>query len=158
MTYTGASYGSRELDEVQPDDSERAAKEGISTTTGADAGAGALKGLGWGVGVGILAGLASLTIPGFGLVLGGGALATALGGAAATAGAGTIAGAATGYLKDQGVDEHVAARYEDTVRSGGALLAVTVPSGPVDEPTATQLLEKYGGGSVVQAVSRGYVA
>ena len=36
-------------------DPERAAKQGISTTTPADAGAGALKGVGWGAGLGVLA-------------------------------------------------------------------------------------------------------
>jgi hypothetical protein len=139
-------------------DFEREAKEGISTTTIGDAELGAVRGLGWGAGIGVLAGLASLTVPGVGLVIGGGALATAIGGLVATAGAGAIAGAVTGYLKDQGVDEHVAARYEESVHRGGAILAVTLPTGQVDETMARHIVEKYGGGSVSQYASRGYIA
>src|SRR5687767_12498422 len=56
------------------EDQELGAKTGLSTTTTADAASGAAKGAGIGLGVGVLAGLASLAIPGFGLVLGGGAL------------------------------------------------------------------------------------
>jgi hypothetical protein len=139
-------------------DYEKAAKEGISTTTGADAGAGAIKGAGWGLGIGILAGIASLAVPGVGLVLGGGALAAAIGGAAATTGAGAIAGGVTGYLKDQGMDEHIAANYDNAIRSGGAMIAVTLPSGDIDEARAREILEKYGAGNVSQYASRGYVA
>lgn len=138
-------------------DIERAAKEGLSTTTGADAGAGAAKGLAWGIGLGILAGIASITVPGFGLVVGGGALATAIGAAVGTAGAGAAAGAVTGYLKDQGMDTHVAADYEKVVKSGGALLAVTYPSGNVDERSIRQVLEKYGAVGSNQ-YPRGYMA
>ena len=75
-----------------PGDTDAAAKHGISTTTPEDAGEGAVKGTGIGLGVGILASLAALTVPGVGLVLGGGALAAALGATALTAGAGAIAG------------------------------------------------------------------
>jgi hypothetical protein len=139
------------------DDIERAAKTGISTTTAADAGAGALKGAGWGAGIGIIAAIASLAVPGFGLVLGAGALATAIGAAAATTGAGAVAGAVTGYLKDQGMEEHVAASYENNIRNGGALIAVTFPSGNLQEAQIREVLEKYGAIGVNQ-YSRGYVA
>jgi len=123
---------------------EQAAKHGISTTTGADAGAAAITGGAWGLGVGAVAALASLLIPGVGIVVGGGALATAIAGLVATTGGGAVVGAVTGYLKDQGVEEHVAQKYGETVSGGGAILAVNVPSGDVDEPLARQLLEKYG--------------
>jgi|SRR5579862_1138353 len=126
------------------EDIESAAKAGISTTTGADAGAGAVKGLGWGAGLGILAGIASLVVPGFGIVLGAGALATAIGGAVATAGAGAVAGAVTGYLKDQGMDEQVAADYERDLANGGAWVAVTNASNKVDDATIREILQKYG--------------
>jgi len=139
-------------------DVEGAAKYGISTTTGADAGAGALKGTAWGAGIGAIAAIASLAVPGFGLVTGGGALAAAIGGLVASTGAGAIAGAVTGYLKDQGVDEHVATHYENAVTNGGALLAVTLPSGNVTEFEAQTVLEKYGAGNINSYATRGYLA
>ena len=125
-------------------DTAMAAKHGISTTTPEDAGEGAVKGTGIGLGVGILASLAALTIPGIGLVLGGGALAAALGATALTAGAGAIAGGATGYLKDQGVPHDAAERYHGTVAGGGAVLSINLPSGDVDQATAESVLSKYG--------------
>jgi len=125
-------------------DVETAAKHGISTTTPEDAGEGAVKGTGIGLGVGILASLAALAVPGVGLVLGGGALAAALGATALTAGAGAIAGGATGYLKEQGVPGDVAERYHGAVASGGAVLSLSIPSGKVDLTTAQGVLSKYG--------------
>lgn len=135
-------------DEVDDHDIEGAAKSGISTTTPADAGAGAAKGAGIGLGVGILAGLASLAVPGVGLVVGGGALASAIGLAAGTTAAGAVAGGVTGYLKDQGVDEHTASRLNETVNGGGTVLAVTVPSNNVDASQAQSILQKYGASNV----------
>ena len=125
-------------------DVETAAKHGISTTTPEDAGSGAVKGTGIGLGVGIIASLAALTIPGFGLVLGGGALAAAIGATALTAGAGAIAGGATGYLKEQGVPADAAERYHGAVTNGGAVLSLNIPSGKVDQATAESILSKYG--------------
>ena len=125
-------------------DIETAAKHGISTTTPEDAGEGAVKGTGIGLGVGILASLAALTIPGVGLVLGGGALAAALGATALTAGAGAVAGGATGFLKDQGVPHEAADRYYGAVTGGGAVLSLNIPSGKVDQATAESILSKYG--------------
>jgi hypothetical protein len=127
-----------------PEEIDRAAKSGISTTTAGDAGIGAIKGAEWGAGIGVLAAVASLAIPGVGLVVGGGALAYAVGAALATAGAGAIAGGVTGFLKDQGVEDHIAASYSDEVRNGGALVAVEYPSGPVGEYQIREILEKYG--------------
>jgi hypothetical protein len=138
-------------------DLERAAKTGISTTTAADAGAGAIKGAGWGAAFGVLGAIAALTVPGFGLVLGGGALAAAIGAAVGATGAGAIAGGVTGYLKDQGMDEHVAASYEKALREGGAMVAVTAPSGNIQEFQIVELIEKYGGLQSNQKV-RSYLA
>jgi uncharacterized membrane protein len=140
------------------DDIESTAEKGITTTTAKDAGAGAITGTAWGAGLGALAAIASLIVPGFGLVVGGGALAAALGGVAAGAGAGAVAGAVTGFLKDQGVDEDAAGHYERTVGEGGALLAVALPSNDVDETAAREILAKYGAGNVNAYASRGYVA
>ena len=143
-----ASGDMNPLDQGGPDsaasNTDVAAKHGISTTTPEDAGEGAVKGTGIGLGVGILASLAALAVPGVGLVLGGGALAAALGATALTAGAGAIAGGATGYLKEQGVPGEVAERYHGTVQSGGAVLSVNLPSGDVDQATAQSVLSKYG--------------
>jgi len=132
----------------QGDRTELSAKQGLSTTTPGDAAAGAAKGAGIGLGVGILAALASLVIPGFGLVVGGGALATALAGAAGATAAGAVAGGVHGYLKDQGVPDQVAMDYDHAVKNGGAVLAVSVPSGNVDEATCREILAKYSANNV----------
>jgi uncharacterized membrane protein len=151
ITYdTGEPASARVVSEDVDDitDAEAAAKRGISTTTTADAGAGALKGAAWGLGVGVVAALASIMVPGVGLVVGGGALATALGGMAATTGAGAVAGGLTGFLKDQGMDDHLAADYDHMVKHGGAMISVHVPSGVVDELEATEVMNKYGATNV----------
>lgn len=121
-------------------DAEDVAKHGLTATTGADAAYGAAKGLTFGAGLGILGALAALTIPGLGLVIGAGALATAVGGAAA---AGAAAGGLVGYLKDQGMGEEVAAQYHARIATGGAILALQLPSGDLDEKVAESLLVKY---------------
>jgi hypothetical protein len=128
-------------------DLDKAAKEGISTTTPEDAALGAAKGAGVGLGVGALAGLASLIVPGFGLVIGGGALATAIAGLVGATAAGAIAGGMVGYLKDQGVPEHAVLAYVSDLQNGGALLEVVLPSGDVDEIAGQDIVSKYGGGS-----------
>lgn len=119
------------------------AKHGISTTTGEDAAAGALQGAGVGLGFGAIAAALSLFIPGLGLVTGGGALAAALAAAAASTAAGAAAGGVVGFLKDQGVGEEFAAHSEEMVRGGGVLISVRVPSGPVGEGRAAEILSRY---------------
>jgi hypothetical protein len=133
---------------AKTDGAEDQAKTGITTTTGADAGAGAAKGAGIGLGLGVLAGLAALMVPGFGLVVGGGALAAAIGAAAATTAAGAVAGGVTGYLKDQGLPEEAVRTYIDRLETGGTLVAVMLPSGGVDVPTGQELISKYSGADV----------
>lgn len=154
---TATSYGStveagpvglRDEETESSGDYDTAAKHGISTTTPEDAGQGAVKGTEIGLGLGILAGVASLLVPGVGLVLGGGALASAIGAAALTAGAGAIAGGVTGYLKEQGVPGEAAQRYQGTVENGGAVLNVSLPSGDVDQATAEAVLSKYNAADV----------
>ena len=130
------------------DGTEVSAKHGISTTTPEDAASGAVKGTGIGLVGGIIASLAALTVPGFGLVLGGGLLASAIGATALAAGAGAVAGGVTGYLKDQGVPHEAAERYHGTVENGGAVLSLNIPSGDVDQATAQALLSKYGASDV----------
>lgn len=127
---------------------DEAARKGITTTTAADAASGAMTGGGIGTLVGALSALAALFIPGFGIVIGGGALATAVASAIGTAAAGAIAGGVTGYLKDQGVPEAVAQQYEETLGGGGALMTVRLPSGDVTRATVDEVLAKYAAKNV----------
>ena len=116
-------------------------KEGITTTTPQDAAAGAAVGSGVGLVAGLLAAAAALTIPGFGLVLGGGVLAAAFGATVATAAAGAAVGGVTGYLRDMGMPEHAAANVSDRLREGDYLLTASVD--PVRYDEIKQLLLKY---------------
>lgn len=125
-------------------DAEVSAKTGISTTTPGDVAAGAVKGASIGVGVGAAAIIASLLVPGLGLVLGGGALATALAGGTATILAGAAAGGVVGYLKDQGVSADMATRYNAAFEQGGAILAIAIPTGTLATGEVEHILTKYG--------------
>ena len=116
-------------------------KEGITTTTPEDAAAGAAIGSGVGLVAGLLAAAAALTIPGFGLVLGGGVLAAAFGATAATAAAGAAVGGVTGYLRDMGMSEHAATSVHDRLAEGDYLLTATVD--PVRYDEIKMLLQKY---------------
>ena len=125
------------------------AKSGVTTTTAADAVDGAKKGGIAGLATGVIAGVASLIVPGYGIVLGGGALATALGAAVGTGAAGMAAGGITGYLKDLGAGEKVALEMEEAVKNGGGVLTITAShqasSGIVD------ILRKYRADTIVEA-------
>ena len=123
---------------------EQSAKSGISTTTAFDVAAGTIKGATIGIGVGTLAALASLFIPGLGLVLGGGAFATAIMGGAGTVIASAAVGGVAGFLADQGIPDDVVTRYSKAFEAGGAILAIAVPSGNLDATDAEALLVKYG--------------
>ena len=127
---------------------EEVAKHGVTTTTGADAAYGAAKGLTVGAGLGVAGVIASLLIPGVGLVLGAGALATAIAG---TAAAGAAAGGVMGFLKDQGMGDDVAAAYHARIAAGGSVLALHLPTGDLDERTAESLLVKYDAAGVFTA-------
>lgn len=124
--------------------SEKKAERGITTTTGKDAAEGAKRGAGTGAVLGVLGGLASLFIPGYGIVLGGGALATAVGTAIGATAAGAAAGGVTGYLKDMGVDDETAREFDATIRNDGAVVAVNVPSDELTEIRAREIMKKYG--------------
>lgn len=123
------------------------AVHGVTTTTGADAMEGAKKGGVIGIGAGVIAGLASLIIPGYGIVVGSGALATALGSALGTGIAGAAAGGVTGYLKDMGASDQVAAEMDETIKKGGAALTVTV--GDPGAPGVLAIFDKYRAGAVL---------
>lgn len=121
------------------------ATTGITVTTPEDAASGAMKGAGIGLGVGVIAAIGSIAIPGVGLVLGGGALATALAATAATGVAGALAGGVMGYLKDQGVDENVAYAIEKDFGLGGVLVTVNAASDKVSRAQIEGILGKYTG-------------
>ena len=70
--------------------------------------------------IGGLIGLASFVIPGLGLIVVAGPIATALADAAAGGAAGVIAGALMGMR----IPEHNAQQYEKTVREGNILISV----------------------------------
>jgi hypothetical protein len=129
-------------------DAEHSAKSGISTTTPSDVAAGTVKGATIGLGIGTLAALASLFIPGIGLVLGGGALASAFMAGAGTMIAGAAAGGVAGYLGDQGVPEDIVTRYSAAFQEGGAILAIAIPSGKLESSDAEALLVKYGASNI----------
>ncbi len=133
--------------DVREYDPDVAAKAGVTTTTIQDAAAGAAKGVGIGLGVGALAAVAAIAIPGFGLVLGGGALAAAVAGLAATAGAGAVAGGVVGYLKDQGVPADQIPEYQKAYEGGGAILSVVIEDGS-DRAKVEDVLRKYGASNV----------
>ena len=141
-SFTPPAADSAEIDE------ELDAKTGLTTTTPGDAAAGAVKGAAFGLGAGALAAAASVILPGFGPVLGGGALATAIAGAAGATAAGAVAGGVYGFLKDQGVPEDHAMKYEEAYQAGGAVLSVTLPSNDVDRMEAERILAKYGASNV----------
>ncbi len=126
-------------------DAEHAAKSGITTTTVGDAAKGSVKGAEVGLAAGALAALAAVFIPGVGLVLGGGALAIALGGVAGSTVAGAVAGGVTGYLKDQGVPADATEAYVSVLGSGGAVVTVTPTDEIIDGPAVEGILIKYGG-------------
>jgi hypothetical protein len=124
-------------------DAERAAKEGVTTTTIEDAASAAKKGVVIGLGVGAFAAVAALALPGFGLVLGGGALATALAGVAASTAGGAMASGVVGYLKDQGVPAPHIPRYQSAYEGGGALVSVELAD-PDRQSEIEDVLTKYG--------------
>jgi len=135
----------------EQDDADHAvehAKSGVTTTTPADTGKGLAEGAGIGLGVGVLAVLASAVIPGVGLVLGGGALASALAVAGTATAGGAIIGGVTGYLIDQGVPANTANKYVSHVEAGGSLVEVHLPSGKVDETEGRDILNKYGAAEI----------
>ncbi|MCE9559138.1 MAG: hypothetical protein K8R88_09320 [Armatimonadetes bacterium] len=130
------------------------AEHGITVTTPADAASGAAKGAGIGLGVGALAALAAVTLPGIGIVLGGGALALAAAGAASSAAAGAVAGGVFGYLKDQNVPSENIEHYESAVHDGGAVLTLNIPMDMNKETEFLDVIRKYGGVNITNIPHR----
>jgi uncharacterized protein (TIGR02271 family) len=97
---------------------------GTDSGEGSEVGAGALKGAGTGAAVGgvlgLVAGAASLAIPGIGPIIAAGPIASALAGA----GIGAVAGGAIGALAKVGVPEEEAHYYAEGVKRGGTLITL----------------------------------
>ncbi len=108
-----------------------------------DVGQGAAHGAGIGLGVGALAAVATMLIPGLGLVIGGGTLAAAMAALVTGAGAGALAGGLAGFLTQQGVPQDEAARYAQIHEKGGAILAVSIFREDMRE-MVDQVLRKHG--------------
>ena len=101
--------------------------------------------------------MAALFIPGYGIVVGSGALATAVGAAIGTGAAGAVAGGATGYLRDMGVEEHVARDFEKSLEKGGAIVALEIrPEDKSSDEEVRKKLEKYGANRVEPGASAAY--
>lgn len=122
---------------------EEKVQKGITTTTESDVFEGASRGIQVGVVLGALAGLASLIVPGYGLVVGGGALATAACAAAGTVAGGTVVGGVTGLLMDQGVEAEAADALHQTVLNDGAIILLDLPDDGVSVSEIRGVLEKY---------------
>ncbi len=137
---------------------EHEAETGITTTTAADSASGAAKGAGLGVAAGALAALASVFVPGIGLVVGGGALALAIGAAVGTVAAGAVVGGVTGYLKDQGVPEDEIHFYDTALVAGGAVISVFPTDETLTPSTIEAILLKYEGHLGATLVGSGAVA
>ena len=142
-----SSYGEMLIKRKQNSHVDKAT-DGITTTTGADALEGAKTGGRIGIAAGVLAGVASLIIPGFGIVVGGGALATAIAAAVGTGAAGAAAGGITGFLKDMGADEKVAVDMESAIKNGGGVLSVTVSQSGASG--VGEILAKYRADCVIE--------
>jgi hypothetical protein len=129
-----------------PDAVEFDGKEGLTTTTPEDALAGAEVGASIGLLAGILASAVALTLPGIGIILAGGALASAVAATAATTAAGAVVGGTVGYLRDMGMPENAAAAVADRLSQGYYLITVYIDTTQIDE--VKQLLLKYNAISV----------
>lgn len=120
-----------------------------ATECGADAGNGALAGLGIGAGVGVLFGLAAVMIPGIGPFITAGALGTYLGTAGGAAAAGAIvggsSGALAGALAHWGLNEAESKYYASQVDRGGTFVAVDIDQTNLDQSTVLEAFRRYNG-------------
>jgi len=87
--------------------------------------------------------IAARAVAGFGNVVGGGRLATAMIGVVEATTRGALAGSLAGYLEDQGVPGRIARNTAEALHSGNALLAIDCPSGKLGESEVSDLLRKF---------------
>jgi hypothetical protein len=122
---------------------QKHAETGITTTTSTDFMKGAAAGTGVGLGIGVAAGLAALVIPGFGLVLGGGALATAIAGAAAATAGLALAGGFAGFMRDLGIEGEVPDEFERDYTADHVIVSVSSHADGIGLDNLEGLAEKY---------------
>jgi hypothetical protein len=104
---------------------EPADPKALTYTSDADVRAGAAAGAGVGGVLGLLATAAALTVPGVGPIFAAGTIAAALATGTAMGGvAGAIAGGVYGALRDLGMGESDAQRFERGVHAGSTLVSV----------------------------------
>jgi hypothetical protein len=143
---TRGEEAERAAERRDADERPTAPHEGITTTTAGDAATGAAAGAGIGAALGLLAGAATLFVPGFGLITAAGPLAWALGGAVGTAAAGAVAGGVFGGLRDMGADDHAVRDYEEGLRQGSTFLSAR--SDEFSAAEMREILAKYNATSV----------
>ena len=110
----------------------------VDDQTGQGAGevaSGVAKGAAIGGTTGVLAGLATLAIPGIGPVLGGGILLALFGGS------GAFVGALSGAFATEQVSEQVIERYGMALREGQAVICVTAPDADTAKQAETVLTQ-----------------
>ena len=95
---------------------------------------------------GILVGLASLTIPGIGLVIVAGPIAAGLAGSVA----GAVTGGVTGALIKTGVPEDETPYYAEGIRRGGTLVSIQTS----DTLRAEDIMNRHGAINIHERVSR----
>ncbi len=121
------------------------AEEGLAAT-----GAGAASGAAVGGLIGLLAGVAALAIPGVGALFVAGPLAASLGltGAAATAVSGAVTGALAGgllgALTGLGLSDEDAELYENRIKEGDVMVAVTPSDANIAEQEVKSIFTKHG--------------
>lgn len=122
---------------------ERDAATGITTTTAEDFSKGAVIGGSAGLGLGVLLGLATLFVPGVGLVAGAGALATAIAATATTGAAGALVGGLAGYMRDMGVEGEVPDEFERDYADDYIIVAAALRADGLTSTEIANLADKY---------------
>jgi uncharacterized membrane protein len=152
-------YDPKDVSIVMKDHAEaRKVSDATGATVVDNAASGATTGGIIGALAGLLVGVGAITIPGIGAVLIGGPIAAALGltGAAATtvsgATTGALAGGFIGALTGLGVSDTDAHHYEESIRSGGVLVAIPADHGDTDDALST--LDRHGA-QQVRTISTG---
>lgn len=102
-------------------------------------------GLGGEFGAGALGRLAFVLTPDYGLMLGGGALSTAMAAGLSGSTAGAMPFNLANFLQDHGLPSTTAQDFASHVRNGGVILEVRLPSGGVGLPEAERILHENGG-------------
>ena len=122
---------------------EKDAATGITTTTAEDFSKGAVIGGSAGLGLGVIIGLATLFVPGVGLVAGAGALATAIAATATTGAAGALVGGIAGYMRDMGVEGEVPDEFERDYADDYVIVAVALRPDGLTSTEIANLGDKY---------------